>query len=437
METLVIIPSLMHKYSFSAPLAWLFAHDIDRVRGIYSAHLNKVWVQKYDQFIVELNWFIELYEFGLIVRFIKTHNPNARILFGGLYSQLKYKKIFKEHPVDYFIKGDAEIPIREYLNGTRPEEIPNMIGRHFENRHTYHFSADQFENLEFSLDWIPEYEEGWMSFPEPGNFEDMSFEHLPKYPQYWENPKKKLPLSLRWRVAPRGGRYHLPMLFTGRGGCPAAHSGCDYCMGSKHHVMQSIYDRPPVIMTNDHLIHLLEKIEKKFMRMSLYVNTNCQYDLSGYQFDLDATVEIDCASTAREAERLTSGFKKANVHVALFEEGITGKKARASVDDYLALEDENHRLHFFATSDDIKRLNIPEESRLYTEFVFPFWTDWNYYNDDRKAFTKSRQWYQVTGQTNLYPKPKQLISRIVRPIAINTLWIMQRAGILDIKKLIL
>lgn len=105
MQTLVIIPSLMCKFSFSAPLAWLFSDNIDKVKGIYGFQLNTTIVKQYKSFIVELNWFVELYEFALIVEFIKKHNPDSVIMFGGLYSQIKYKEIFQRYPVDYFIKG--------------------------------------------------------------------------------------------------------------------------------------------------------------------------------------------------------------------------------------------------------------------------------------------------------------------------------------------
>lgn len=111
MNTLVIIPSLPHKFSFSAPLAWLFSDHIDHVRGIYGYMLNEQLAKEYTSFIVELNWFIELYEFELIVAFIKKHNPDSKILFGGLYSQLKYKELFERNNVDYFIKGDSELPL--------------------------------------------------------------------------------------------------------------------------------------------------------------------------------------------------------------------------------------------------------------------------------------------------------------------------------------
>lgn len=436
MKTLVIIPALMHKYSFSAPLAWLFAKDADKVQGVYSAALTPELVRSFSRFIVELNWFIELYEFGLIVRFIKRHNQNAEILFGGLYSQLKYHEIFRDHPVDYFIIGDAELPIREFLAGTDPRRIPNMIGREFRNRHTYRFSSQEFRELEFDTDWLSGFDAGWNSYPEPDNDEDMRFDQLPRYPEYSE-ADSTVPLAYRWRIPPRGGRYHLPMLITGRGGCPAAHRGCEYCMGSRSAVLREIYGRPPLVMDNDTLIGLLKKVDQKFERVSLYINSDCNYDLREHHFDLEATIEIDSRGSAADLARILPAFRKARAHVALFEEGITGKATRCSVEDYLSLADQDHRVYFFANPADLANFGIPSELRLYTEFVFPYWTHWDYYTDPRKALSKSRQWYIATGQMNLYTAPERRVRRTIRSIVMYTLWRLNRAGIYDPKRLLL
>ncbi|HYD43400.1 MAG TPA: hypothetical protein VEB43_21390 [Anaeromyxobacter sp.] len=438
MKTLVVIPSLMHKYSFSAPLAWLFGKDLDKVEGVYSAALTPEKVRGFDQFIVELNWFIELFEFGLVVEFIKRHNPSAKILFGGLFSQLKYREIFARHPVDYFIKGDAELPMRQFLARVDPRQIPNLVGRDFENPQTYKFSAEEFRDLEFDTHWLAGHEEGWESFPGPDSDVDMSFEKLPRFPKYRERKRHaRVPLEFRWRVPPKGGRYHLPMIITGRGGCPAAHRGCGYCMGSRAEVLRDIYGRPPVVIDNDSLIALLHKIEQKHRRVTLYVNSDCVYDFRGHHFDLEATIEIDSPSTPADVAQILPAFRKAIAHLAIFDEGLTGSSVRASLEQYMALADERHRVYFFASPEELANLGIPQKWRLYSEFLFPFWTHFDYYSDFEKALAKSKQWYLVTGQTNLYPPPKQIVVRTVRAMVLSTLWVLARTGLYDTKRLIL
>ncbi len=81
MKHLVIIPTVKPSYilGFSAPLAWLFSSHTDQVTGIYGFQLNDELAGSYDSFIVDLNWYFELYEFTLLVNFIKKRNPNANM----------------------------------------------------------------------------------------------------------------------------------------------------------------------------------------------------------------------------------------------------------------------------------------------------------------------------------------------------------------------
>ncbi|MFZ6030370.1 MAG: hypothetical protein ACOYYS_21890 [Chloroflexota bacterium] len=434
MQTLVVIPSLMHKYSFSAPLAWLFSGHLDRVKGVYSVTLNEEIVKQYDRFIVELNWFIELVEFELIVRFIKKHNPKAVILFGGLYSQLKYAEVFANTPVDYFIKGDNELPIRQFLDGVDPRRIPNMVGRDFENEQSYIFQQEEFKDLEFSLDWIPDYARHWEGSAAPDDHLSPNYDELPRYPKYWEKPGEKIAPELRWRVPSRGGRYHLPMLITGRGECQAVHPGCDYCMGAKSQVMRTIYGRPARVMDNDTLVDHLHRLEKKFDKISLFINTPCTYDFRGHRFDLEATIEIDSPNTAQDVARILPAFRKAIVHTAIYQEGLLGKVTRSDIAAYQALEDENHKVYYFAFDEDALASAVPRERRLYAEVIFPAWADWAFYNVRANALKKSREWYFATGQTNLYPLPRQMVMRLTRPVITNLLYALHKLKLVDMKK---
>lgn len=436
MNVLVIIPSLMHKYSFSSPLAWLFSNHIDRVTGCYSFSLTRDIVCRYDFFIVELNWFIELYEFGLIVRFIKKYNPDARILFGGIHSQLKYKEIFQTYDVDYFIKGDNELPIGMFLEGVDPRTIPNMVGRDFENEQTYFFRQGEFTTLEFNLDWFPEFSDRWNEFPEPEKDVPTRFDKLPIMPRYWEPFGSVVPIEYRWRIPPKGGRYHLPMLITGRGACPVVHKGCDYCMGSKTTVMNDLFKRPSLVMENATLIHLLRKIEKKFDKVSIFINTRCSYDFTGHHFNLDATIEFDTYHNLDDVQKVISAFRTARLHMGLYTEGLVGSTVRTDIDAFRRLEDDNHRIYFFAHPDEARTREIPEERRLYAENIFPYWADWKYYTDSRKAILRSRRWYWSTGQVNLYPPPRKIMVKISGFFIRRLLFLLGKSGIVDLKKMI-
>lgn len=433
-KTLVVIPCLQHKYMFSAPLAWLFSHCSDLVHGVYSFSLDAQTVRQYDQFIVELNWFIELYEFQLIVAFIKKHNPKAPILFGGLYSQLKYPEVFRNSPVDLFIKGDAEVPIRQFVEGVDPRKIPNMVGRGFENPQTYVFQQAEYQDIDFNLDWFPDYQKRWAEFPYPGADVDPDFSQMPLRPQYQERNAEKLPPALRWRVPPKGGLYHLPMLITARGSCPAAHTGCEYCMGARPGLSEAIYKRPPLVMDNDTCIRLLRKVEKRFDQVSLYINSQCDYDFTGEQFDLEATIEIDAKSTVEDARKILPAFRKACLHTALYEDGLIGQGIRTNLDQYHAIEDEDHKVYFFAFPQDAANHQIPENRRLYSELILPPWTHWDFYTDWKRALARSRSWYFMTGQVNFYPFPRQFVMRVVRFGFQRLAYVLNRLKLIDLKK---
>lgn len=433
MKTLVVIPSLHHKYTFSAPLAWLFSGHVDRVHGTYGFALDEAMVKRFDRFIVELNWFIELYEFRLITAFIRKHKPHAPILFGGLYAQLKYREVLQTSAATCFIKGDAEGPIQAFVEGADPRTIPNMVGRDFDNPQTFVFQQKDYAALEFNLDWFPDYHKRWREFPAEGEDVDMDFSRLPLLPQYWTKPGSRLSPRQQWRVPSKGGRYHLPMLITSRGSCLAAHEGCTYCMGAKN-LSQALYKRPPLVLDNPTCIALLKKIEKRFDQVSLYVNSPCTYDFSGHSFNLDATIEIDSRSTVQDAGRMLKAFRSAKLHTAVYQEGLIGRELRTNIGEYASIEDDRHKVYFFALPQDAAKQEIPPERRLYSEVVLPPWTHWDYYNDSKKALAKSRSWYNITGQLNFFPPPRRVMMRMTRFIVLRFMYLLNRSRLVDVRK---
>lgn len=353
MKCLVIIPTTMHNYSFSAPLTWMFSKHTDKVTGIYGFELTEELVKNCDFFIIELNWFIELFEFRLLAEYIKKKNKNAKILFGGLYAALKYKEIFQCCDVDYFIQGDNELPIEMFLEGEMPAAIPNFLGKNFENPVTYTFKEEDYQNMEFNLDWFPSY-----------------FRHIE------ENQM-----------------YQLPMVITSKGGCSTIHKGCDYCMGAKTREMEKIYHRPPVAMSNNTLMNLLGKVEKKFESASLLVLSRYHFDFSGRSFDLNMNVEIDSPISIEEIGEILNGFKKCLLNISVYEDGLCGEVVRDNYDKIIKMEDKNHKIQFFTYEKDAVRLDIPEDHILHAEDVLPGWTHWDYYSDMEQALIFSEMFY--------------------------------------------
>ncbi|NIM17895.1 MAG: hypothetical protein GTO45_38425 [Candidatus Aminicenantes bacterium] len=356
MNCLVIIPTTGDEYAVSAPLAWMFNKHLDNVKGIFGFQLTKELVMNHDLFIIELNWFFELAEFKLLVEYIKQNNRNANILFGGLYAALKYKEIFHLLDVDYFIQGDNEMPMQMLLDSVNPKEIPNLTGKDFENPVQYVFKEDDYYNLEFSLDWFPSYS----------------------------------------RFIEADILYQLPMILTSKGGCATVHKGCDYCMGSKHQVLKKIYNRPPLVMSNDVLMHLLEKVEKKFKNASLILLSQYNYDFSTQSFDLDMTVEIDCKIPPEKIKDVLYGFKKCVLNIPTYAaEGLSRESIERNYKEIMQMEDEDHKVKFFGNVGEAATINISEAQKpgSNSESALPEWAHWDFYMDLEQAYIFSEVFY--------------------------------------------
>lgn len=352
MQCLVIIPTNLEKETFSAPLAWLFAEHANKVQGVYARDLTVKQVQNYDHFIVELNWFTELREFLQIVRFIRRYKPQATILFGGLFSSLKYREIFQMAEVDYFIKGDNELPIKMYLDSVDPQKIPNMVGRNFENEQTYIFSAEEFTTLDYNLDWFPAY-----------------LKMIDKQIQKRINPSYGNLLAKKTKTYLPV--HYLPSIFTVKSGCLAVHPGCDGCLGTKHQKLRELYGRNTLVLDNDTLISLLKKVSNKFKAVTIFFMSDPDYDFSHEHFDLHATLEFDCQISLEKAREIMMAFKIANATIPLYQEGYTGKQARKNVEKFLEIEDENHKVFFSAFRPDYQDTKIPQNRWIFSELVTP------------------------------------------------------------------
>lgn len=135
-----------------------------------------------------------------------------------------------------------------------------------------------------------------------------------------------------------------------------------------------------------------------------------------------------------DAAKILPAFREARLHTALYAEGDVGTEIREDLEQYDTLEDESHKIYFFAFPEDAANHAIPEHRRLYAELVLPSWTDWNFYNNWENALKRSRDWYFATGQVNFYPIPRQIAMRIIRFVYIRIAYVLHRLKIIDLKK---
>jgi hypothetical protein len=356
MNCLIVIPTnALYPESFSAPVAWLFADHVHKVRGVYEWELTPELIRKYDYFIVELNWFLQLAGFANVVNTIRQHNSGAKILFGGLYAALQYREVFARMQVDYFIKGDNELPIKMFLDDAPIRSIPNLIGRDFENEHSYFFSSDDIDKINFNLDWFPSSKiahDRLLNSP----IDEMYANHSPIYP--------------------------LPMVFTTKGGCLSRHEGCGYCLGARHSKLSELYGRRIITLENEMIIQQFKKIEKRFSAATFFVLSPPDYDFSGHHFNLDIFIEFDSMASVDQVAKIMKAFRSARAHVALYTEGITGSSKRIDAKEFMNLEDDKHKIYFFGNTQDQE---IPSDHLLYVNSVLPEWTNYNVYMNFESA----------------------------------------------------
>jgi hypothetical protein len=364
---LVVVPltkRIPYMFGFSAPLAWLLAGRGASARGIFGHELEPSLVRQADVVVVELNWFTQLYEFSLLVAQIKQFNPRCLILFGGLYAQLQYREVFARWPVDLFIKGDNELPLRLLLDGEELGSIPNLVTRDHEAPLEYRITPPELLALELDLSWFPSYRA-----------------HVARYP------------------TADNTMFCLPMIITSRGGCAAVHGGCDYCLGAQREVLGAAYGRPPITMDEATLRHLLRQAAP-FGQFSLYVLSPCVYDLSDLAIDADVSIEIDSAVEPDQLRRLISGFARCRVLIPLYREGIMGQRPVAAARDLLAVGDPRHEIRFaaYGPQDDAVR-QLPPESVAYVLDTFdPPWAQYSFYSQFDRALGFARENFRLVTQ---------------------------------------
>jgi hypothetical protein len=347
----------------------MFSCHLEQVEGIYGFELTAEKARQHERFIVQLNWFIELHEFGLLVNFIRTHNPRAEILFGGMYASICPDEIFRRFPVDLTIQGDNELPIQQYLEGTPVRDIFNFRGRDFANPIGYVFAEEDYLRLDLNLDWFPSY----FRYRDPSNL------------------------------------FLAPHIVTAKGGCNVVHDGCDYCMGAKHEWLQRIFGRPPITMTPQSLWHLLHNAETRFKEASLYITNANHYDFAGRRFNLDVTIEIDSRVSYNQVQAVLQAFPRVYLLLPVYEEGIAGKRVEPTrYADLIGLEDSNHLLRFYVFRKDTGALNIPRSHIIHSDLAFPKAADWNFYTDFDAATELSQRFYATCTRhfANGMPNPE-------------------------------
>ncbi len=368
-NVLVIIPTTKIDYyeGFSAPLAWLFTSYEDYVLGKYSYEVTKKDIQQFKYFIIELNWFTSLYEVILLISFIKENNRKSEIYLGGLYTQIKQEEILNRFLVDGIFYGDSELSIKQFIEGEKTENIYNLITKKYSFKR-WIIKQEDLDKIDFSLEWFPTYKE---------NFENKNFEGDTE-------------------------DFSLPMIITGRN-CTIRHKGCEYCLGSKKELLNEIYCRDDLALTNKQLNNLLQKaVDKKFRKISLYVMSDInEYTFDNY-YDIELYAEIDSSPKSIDIlKSMKKNFKKAIIQIPLYENGIMGGKIVENYEELFCLNNDKFSLWFMAYSNlKEKRKEVYELlqnrliDRLDTVFA-PEFANFSVYENIERAYNISKELYEL------------------------------------------
>ncbi len=316
LKALVIVPIAKHwnMLGTSAPMCWMFTkYSVKEVLGIYAFNLTRDDILSTDKFIIELNWQTEIYEVQELCKQIKSINNNAKILVGGITAAIRIEELFKEIDFDYFIQGDNELPIQQFIDGIEPEKTSNMMGRSFKNKISYIFKEEDFYNLRLSLEWFPSYKYYINEF---GYSDESSFRN--------------------------------PIIITAKSGCLCQHNGCEYCYGFYPEEIVKNFSRLPIKMPNKALINILKDCEKKFKKITIYANSDFDYDLGDNFFNIEVKMEIDSYVQPQVLKKFMYSFKGCISFLSIHEEGIMGKKIINNIDDFMLINSNNYTVTFAA-----------------------------------------------------------------------------------------
>lgn len=360
-KSLIIIPisKILYRYGFSAPLGYMFTNHLSFVHGVFSTELTTSLVSEYNYFIVELNWVTEFWEFKLIVDFIKKVNPKNRILFGGLFAQLHYRKIFQSTDVDYFIRGDNELPLQLFLQGESLNSIPNFVTRKLTKDITYFFPSSELALIDYSIDWFPSYNE---LLSQAKNNKPIINRYNNMTTEIYKDQCTRDELF-----------YSFPIIISTKK-CTVAHKGCNYCMGSRSFDFQGIasYD-------DNMLKTILSKIEKKkgaiYQSISLYIlNDILEYDFTGTSFSLEVFIEYDGPMSGpkriEKLKKLLHAFQAGICRIPASSIGLHEKSRDLNYKELIKeVETEQHNLKylFYESEKETSKIkDIPDRNKEFT-----------------------------------------------------------------------
>jgi len=141
------------------------------VRGYFARELTPEAIRAAEVILVDVHWFFGLPGAKKLVSRVRSINPKARLIAGGMSASLFVFVLVEQLGFDFVVRGDAEKPlpalVASLLDGANePDQIPNLVGRDgFETNWSYSLSqTDLDENEYFDLGFFPTAQQAVRSF---------------------------------------------------------------------------------------------------------------------------------------------------------------------------------------------------------------------------------------------------------------------------------
>jgi len=136
----ISLPALINRLPL--PVVGRFAHEVRRQE-----------IRRARFILLDLHWYTSLANGVALSQRIRSINPHAVIIAGGISATLFARQILRDSCVDFIVRGDAEVPLPRLIttldSGMDPRRVPNVVGKGFESSHRYSLTPEDFDASDF------------------------------------------------------------------------------------------------------------------------------------------------------------------------------------------------------------------------------------------------------------------------------------------------
>ncbi len=135
-----------------------------RKAGRYAFEVTDDEVRAARVVAMDLHWSVGLPGFGRLVRHVRSLNPLAVIVVGGITAGHYPQALLERYPIDFVLRGDSEVAfaalVDAVLRGRAPEGIANVYGRGLPLPKLERMTTSDFDRTDpLTVDWFPTFQQ--------------------------------------------------------------------------------------------------------------------------------------------------------------------------------------------------------------------------------------------------------------------------------------